>query len=107
MRNNGNARLNQPVTVTFYRDKALTDVIDSRTIPAPGEDFMGLTGCAVRGFRIEIDATWPGGLEPVEYRYWAKVDSGEAVVESNEADNVTSGYVLALPHDYFVPWVTD
>ncbi len=105
VRNNGNARLNQPVTVTFYRDQALTKVIGSETIPAPGDDFMGLTGCAVRPIKVEVNASWPEGMEPGEYRYWAKVDSPGSVAESNESDNVVSGLVLMLPAAGYVPLV--
>jgi hypothetical protein len=103
--NNGNTRLNQPITVTFYRDEALTDVIYSKTIQAPGEDSMGLTGCATRSMRIEVDASWPGGMDASNYRYWAKVDSSDAVAESDEADNIAIGFVLTLPDAGYVPVV--
>ena len=58
---------------------------------------MGLTGCAVRSFRVEADAQWPGGMPLSTYRYWAKVDSANAVAESNEADNVIVSLVLTAP----------
>lgn len=103
--NNGNTRVNEPVTVTFYRDQALTKELGSKTIPAPDADFMGLTGCAVRSMRVDVNAIWPAGLKPGDYRYWAKVDSSGSVAESNESDNVAGGHIQMIPVAGFLPLV--
>ena len=103
VRNNGNTRVNDPITVTFYSDEALTQVLGTKTIQVPDNDAPGMTGCAVRPKWVSIDATWEGGMAPGEYRYWIKVDSSESIDESDEADNVTSGIILMMPAGVYLP----
>jgi len=105
IRNNGNTRVNQPINVTFYRDEALTKVIGSATVPAPDENFVGMTGCAVRGFDVTVTASWAEDLETGVYPYWAKVDSSNSVGEENEKDNVASGIVTVIPASLYIPMV--
>ena len=105
IRNNGNTRVNEPITVTFYGDEDLTQVLGTKTIQAPDEDFPGMTGCAVRPIWVSVDATWENGITPGEHRYWAKVDSSGSIDESDETDNVISGVILLVPVGSFLPLV--
>lgn len=86
--NNGDQRIDRPFQVTFYRDASLSQVIGSTTVN-PDVD-----GCARRTYSATVQ--W-NGLSPGQYNFWAKVDSENAIGESNEAgsDNVVSG-VAAL-----------
>lgn len=93
-RNNGNAKVGQSFTVTFYSNTSLTNVIGSVTIPATVE------GCARRDYTATV--TW-NGLTPGVNRYWAVLDTGEAISEQNEADNIISGFVLVEPQQIFLP----
>jgi hypothetical protein len=94
IRNNGNISVTNPMSVTFYADEAQTVVIDSVTLPA------GLDGCARRGGSVSVQ--W-SGLSAGVNRYWVVVDSGGAVAESDEADNVLSGFVIVDPEQVFLP----
>ncbi|MFN2222838.1 MAG: CARDB domain-containing protein, partial [Candidatus Promineifilaceae bacterium] len=106
MRNNGNTRVNEPITVTFYRDAALTEVVGQTTVPAPDADFTGMTGCAVRGLEVEVQANWQEELNTGDYFFWAKVDSSSSITEVREDDNVIIGKLKILPVGAFVPLVT-
>jgi hypothetical protein len=103
MRNNGNTRVDQPIKVTFYRDAALTQVIGSKTVPAPDADFVGMTGCSVRGITVGLNATWNEDLAGGEHSYWVKVDSDGLIAEGNEGDNVAVGKLLVAPGGVFIP----
>lgn len=103
MRNNGNRRIEAPFTVTFYSDEALTEVIGEVVVPAPDEDFVGVTGCSVREWWATADLAWSPAPEPGTYPYWAVVDDGDTIDETDENDNVTSGeieFVAAGEHVY-------
>ncbi len=93
-RNTGNTFVEQPVYVTFYEDEDLTIPIDTVTTTVTVE------GCAVRFYDVTV--SWPN-LSPGTHRFWAKVDSGNGVVEDSEADNVQSGVVLVDPLQVFLP----
>jgi hypothetical protein len=83
--NNGNISTGGTVDVTFYSDSGLTNVIASATL---GE----LGGCARKSVVVEVLVTnpaWGVGVHP----FWVKVDSANAVVESDEGDNVGTGTV--------------
>lgn len=103
VRNNGNARSLDPITVTFYADEALTQVLGTKTIQSPVDDSPGMTGCAVRPMPVSIDAEWEAGLTPGTYPYWVKVDSSGSIDESNENDNVASGVIVLLPAAQYLP----
>jgi len=103
MRNNGNTRVNEPIEVTFYRNQALTQVIGTTTVPAPSDDFLGMTGCAVRGLHVTANASWAEDLEPGEYPFWAKVDSNGSVGEEDENDNVASGFFEVFASGTYIP----
>ncbi|MGD8805471.1 MAG: hypothetical protein PVH65_06450 [Chloroflexota bacterium] len=105
MRNNGNSRVNEPITLTFYRDAGLTQVIGQTTVPAPDADFMGMTGCAVRGLKVSVQASWQEELSSGEYPFWVKVDSSGSIDELDEADNVTNGIFRIAPAGTFIPLV--
>jgi hypothetical protein len=106
MRNNGNHRVNEPITVTFYRDEALTQVLGSETVPAPGGEFLGMTGCAVRGLEVTIDADWGEVTGTGPYPYWVKVDSDNAIPEEDEEDNVANGWVSVVSNKSYVPFLS-
>ncbi len=106
MRNNGNTRVNDPITVTFYRDAALNQEIGQTTVPAPDADFMGMTGCAVRSLQVDVQASWQEDLSPGDYPFWVKVNSDGAIGETNENDNVSTGMFKVIPVGVFIPLVT-
>jgi len=93
VRNNGTLRAEAPFNVTFYSDQALSQVIGTAVVPAPGGDFPGLTGCATRYVTVEVP--W-SDLGFGWHDYWIEVDSGGAIGEGpdGELDNVTQGRVL-------------
>lgn len=86
-RNNGISLVSQPFQVTFYADAALTQVIGSASVNT------AVTGCSWQRDTNTASVTWTG-LSSGVYNYWAKVDSGGAIAESNENDNVASGVVF-------------
>jgi hypothetical protein len=102
MRNNGNTRVNAPINVTFYSDKNLTKVIGTTTVQAPNDDFIGMTGCGVRGLKVNVHGIWPD-TPPGDYMYWVKVDSSNSISEVREDDNVASGVLTILPAGTFLP----
>lgn len=83
--NNGSQRLLDSYTVTFYSNAALTNVIGSYTV-ADSTD-----GCVLDQHAGSV--TWEN-RSPGFHRFWVKVDSGNAISESNEGDNVVQGTVL-------------
>jgi hypothetical protein len=89
VRNQGSAPTGQNVAVNFYRDAGLTDLIGSATVPA------GVAGCGSGSALAQV--SW-GGLSPGPHSFWAKVDPGNAVVETQEDDNVIQGKVV-IPSD--------
>ena len=86
-RNNGNTYIGQPFQVTFYADSALTQVIGATTVNPV------INGCHWHHDTHSATAAW-SGLSSGVYPYWAKIDSGNQIGESNEGDNVVSGLVF-------------
>jgi hypothetical protein len=73
--------------VRFYSNAALTNSIGVMTItPDPL-----IAGCSQMDYIASL--TW-ADLGPGVHRYWAKIDSGNDVSETNENDNVISGIVF-------------
>lgn len=95
-RNNGNAKINQSFTVTFYSDTALSNEIGSVTVPAT------VNGCAREAYTATVN--W-SGLQPGVNRYWAVIDSQSNITEADEDDNLVSGYVLVDPDQIYLPFV--
>ena len=92
--NNGNLLVAVPVTVTFYSDQALTQPISSVVVTD------SLPGCARRSLSVRID--WPDrGVG--SHTYWVKVDTSDAVTESDESDNVLSGQVFVGQYGVYMP----
>ena len=85
-RNDGTSTINQPFSVTFYADAALTQPIGTQVFDA------GMAGCAWGFNTHSATAVW-NNLPPGQYTYWAKIDSNNEIGESGEGDNVTSGAV--------------
>ncbi len=94
--NNGDTLITEPITITFYANNTLTDVIGWATIP-------NLVGCA-RG-PVSVNIEW-SGLTSGVHHYWVKADSDNVVIESSEDDNVTSGLVIIDPDQVFLPVIT-
>lgn len=95
IRNNGGVPTDGSFTVSFYSDAALTNLIDEVVVPA------GLGGCARVGQTVSV--TW-NGLTPDEVNYfWVEVDSNDDILEFNDDDNVSSGFVIADPDQVFLP----
>lgn len=96
-RNNGNAGVDEPFTVTFYEDAALTQAIGS--VDVVNEVF----GCASKPYVVSVD--W-SDLAPGVHTYWVKVDSGDVINETpGDTDNVGSGNVRVAKHGAFMPVV--
>ncbi len=94
--NNGDTLITEPITITFYTNDTLTDIIGWATVP-------NLSGCA-RG-PVSVNIEW-GRLTSGIHHYWVKADSDNVVIESLENDNVTSGFVLIDPEQTFLPTVS-
>lgn len=89
--NNGNTFSRGPITVTFYADKDLTQVIGTSV-------FTGtLKGCARQG--IPFSVFWDR-LATGAHPYWVKVEGDEYPL-----DNVAMGLVLVNPNRLFLPLV--
>ncbi len=82
--------------VTFYADSALTQVIGAVPVSA------SIDGCVNGSYRV--NTTW-AGLSVGEHRFWVKVDSGNAVAETDETDNVGTGLVRVYPTALYLPAV--
>lgn len=96
IRNNGTERILEPVTITFYKNAALTQVIGSTTL-APV-----ILGCTAAEY--EASVAWTLST-PGVHKYWVKVDSDNMVVETSESDNLKQGTVLIDPDRTFLPIV--
>lgn len=89
--NNGNTLARGPITVTFYSDASLTQVVGSSI-------FTGtLKGCARQG--ITFNVFWDN-LSAGAHPYWVKVEGDE-----NMTDNVAAGLVLVNPNQIFLPLI--
>jgi hypothetical protein len=100
IRNNGNHTPLSPFTVNFYEDAALSQLIGSAIVPPPGISWPGLTGCARRD--VVVDTFWEG-LSTGAHQYWVEIDSGGEIAESDEGDNIVSGYVMVNPRQFYNP----
>lgn len=92
--NNGNNRIDQTYTVTFYSNAAMTTVISSVQAVLP------VDGCARD--EVTVSTIWPNrtsGAHP----YWVKVDSTSVVVETVETDNVGHGVAIVNPQKVLMP----
>ena len=91
--NGGTRAIIDPFTVTFYSDQALTKVIGAALVD-PAADGM-VDGCNFQGESKEVEIDWPNlgvGVHP----YWARIDSGNVIQETNETDNVTTRGVISV-----------
>ena len=97
-RNNGNTKVNQPFTVTFYKDAARTMPIDSVSFTA------AVPGCTSRAYAASVE--WPG-LAKGTHQYWVHIDSTNSIVESpsDDTDNIGSGWVFVVDDQVLVPVV--
>jgi hypothetical protein len=94
--NNGNQLVSGPVTITFFSDEALTQVIDSIVIAG------SIPGCARR--RSAVSVAWPDlGTGP--HSFWVKVDSADLIAEANEADNVAAGQSFVGTYGAYLPLI--
>ena len=98
--NNGTERAGSSFEVAFYRDSNLTDLIGTDTVPGPGADFPGMTGCGTRHINVTVD--WPG-LPAGEHPFWVKIDYLDEIGESDEGDNVASGIVSVNALGIYLP----
>ncbi len=94
-RNNGNTKIDQPFTVTFYEDANLTRPIASTAITST------VFGCASRPYVATVE--WPG-LDEGFHNFWVKIDSGNAINEQpGKGDNVGSGWVRIVKNGAYLP----
>ena len=100
IQNNGSAYITQPIKLTFYADAAMTTPIGSVTVPAQA------TSCAGLYVHQTVPLVWVPSAGQKTYRFWAKIDSDNLVVEEKEDDNVSSGFgLLNPPHKIALPVV--
>ena len=102
VRNNGNTAPQSHFEITFYSNESLTQTIGTTVIGPPVGVFPGMTGCATKSLSAEV--IWEG-LPSGLHQYWALIDSGDLITETDKSDNVTSGFVLIDPEQLFVPTV--
>jgi hypothetical protein len=96
-RNNGNTKIGEPFTVTFYEDAALTQAIASVDV------VNDVFGCASKPY--VATAVW-SDLAPGIHKYWVKVDSGNLIDETpGDEDNVGSATVRVVENGAFMPAV--
>lgn len=88
-RNNGNTAVTTPFNVTFYSNAAMTNVIGTASFTPAVE------GCAMVPYTF-VGVQWDN-LTAGTHPFWVKIDSGGAIGETNETDNVGSGVVLIDP----------
>jgi hypothetical protein len=89
--NNGNTCVSNPITVSFYSDAALSQMIGTTVITET------LGGCARRMATASTD--WENLTEGV-HRYWVQV-SGDS--PGYEGDNIIEAFVLVNPGQVFLP----
>jgi hypothetical protein len=97
-RNNGNTKVDQPFTVTFYKDAALTIPIAAVEISAD------VLGCASRPY--VASAEWSGLAKGIN-NYWVKIDSHDTIDEEppGNNDNAGSGWVLVSTNRALLPTI--
>jgi hypothetical protein len=104
VRNNGAIAPVFSFDVTFYGDEALSQPIGTAVVQPPGSSHPGMTGCARREREIYTEVTWEG-LTAGLHQYWVKIDSGGWIAESDEGDNIASGFVHVNPYQNFTPLI--
>jgi len=89
-RNNGTTTINSPYEVTFYKDAARTQVIDSIMVASD------LRGCATN---VHVASVNWSGLGIGQHQFWVYIDSDNVIVETppNQDDNVAAGIVQVNP----------
>lgn len=102
--NRGITSITEPFTVTFYRDAAQTQPIGSVTYDP--NDHEAVTGCAWDGRNnFQVSILW-NNLSVGSHRYWAVIDSQNAITETSNSDNTTSqGTVNIFRYANFNPVV--
>ncbi len=97
-RNNGNRSISEPVSVTFYKDAALSKPIGSTLITAD------IRGCAGSAYLASIK--W-SGLSKGRHKYWFLLDSSEDIDEqpAGNGDNIGSGTVFIMTDSIYLPIV--
>ena len=90
--NNGDTAVLTPITVTFYADENLTQLIGTADI------VPSLYGCA--SVTTAVSVNW-ADLSSGVHRYWVKVDA--APNEADMIDNIASGIVIIDPQQIFLP----
>jgi len=94
MLNNGNVPVSTPLRATFYADSSLRMPIGAAITTSE------MRGCAIRSTRVSV--TW-SGLSAGTYPFWVKVDSSNAIHETNEVDNVAEGAVTVYQYGTYLP----
>ena len=92
--NAGSIQTFSSFTVTFYADSGLTQPIGTAAV-----DTL-LRGC--ESTTATASVTW-SNLAVGTHRFWAKIDSGESIAESDEKDNVIPGSVAIFPNGLHLP----
>lgn len=103
-RNSGTRSIVDPFTVTFYSDQAMTNVIGTATYNPANNGVVA--GCSWGGRNSDrVTIRW-NDLPVGTHNYWAKIDTGNAVAETSENDNVTTmGTVRIYAHHLNIPVV--
>jgi hypothetical protein len=81
-RNNGNHAVNQPFSVTFYKDSGLSQPIGTTQVSPT------IIGCATRSYTASVE--W-ADLVPGVHSFWVKLDSGNVIQESPPGKSDNSG----------------
>ncbi len=97
-RNNGNQKITDPFTVTFYKNAGLTQVIGSVTFNPD------VNGCSSSRYTASI--SWPG-LPKGVHNYYAHVDSGSVIAEvpAGDGDNIGMGTVTVYTNQVKLPLI--
>jgi hypothetical protein len=101
-RNSGTMSVIAPVTVTFYADQALTQVIGSAVYDPNTRG--AVTGCSWGARNGEHVSVMWSNLPVGTHNYWAKIDPANTIGETSDTDNVTTmGTVTVRPYGTYVP----
>lgn len=92
--NNGSIDSQVPFTTIFYADSLLSRPIGSAIITNT------LPGCGLGPIRVSVN--W-SGLPTGTHPFWVKIDSGAAVFEEDESDNVATGTVTVYRYGTYLP----
>lgn len=92
-RNSGTLSVVDPFTVTFYADAALTSPIGSVVVKPAATG--AVAGCSWGQNARTVNITWPN-LPLGTHPYWARIDSGGQINETDEGDNITIGGVVTI-----------